>query len=43
MKTYLLKESGDPAFTVQAKNIEEAEDIASMYGAVVIKEVKEKK
>ena len=39
MKTYLCKE-GSKSFTMKAKNRNEAEELAQMYNAVVIKEIK---
>ena len=39
MKTYLCKE-GTEEFIIEAKNRNEAEELAKMYNAVVIKEIK---
>lgn len=38
-KTYLCKEHNEE-FTVQASNLQEAEYFASIYGGVVIKELR---
>lgn len=39
LKTYLCKE-GKEKFTIEAKDINEAEEFAQMYNAIVIKEIK---
>lgn len=39
MRTYLCKELSGEMFTLKADDLIQAEGFASMYGAVVIKEI----